>query len=149
MSESCDMADPCSSRGTEDGTRLRHRSVQRLLPAALLTCVVALYNHFPLTYPDTGGYLENAFALAHGRAPWVAGARLAFAIGCHLSHFPLYGMLVVATLAGRILVDRASRSWRRCVPLALRAVAPLVVAAGLVIGSNYYFNREPVLSRSS
>jgi hypothetical protein len=244
------MADPCSSRATEDGNRLRHRSVQRLLPAALLTCVVALYNHFPLTYPDTGGYLENAFALAHGRAPWffyrpltygaflmpfatpltiwlvpvaqgflvaflvdltlraaavplstrgflalfagmsaftslpwfsgqimpdvftsvvillcfvsvwgderqtlrerwVAGALLAFAIGCHLSHFPLYGMLVVATLAGRILVDRTSRSWRRCVPLAVRAVAPLVVAAGLVIGSNYYFNREPVLSRSS
>src|SRR5437667_7818 len=65
-----EVADPCSSRATEDGTGLPHRSLQRLLPAALLTCVVALYNHFPLTYPDTGGYFENAFALAHGRAPW-------------------------------------------------------------------------------
>ena len=250
MPESCDMAaDPCSSRAAEDGTHLRRRSLQRLLPAALFTCVVALYNHFPLTYPDTGGYLENAFALAQGRAPWffyrpltygaflvpfatpltiwlvpvaqgflvaflvdltlraaavplstrgflalfagmsaftslpwfsgqimpdiftsvvillgflsvwgdeltprerwMAGALLAFAIGCHLSHIPLYGMLIVATLTGRILVDPASRSWRWYMPLAIRAIAPLVVAMGLVIGSNYYFHRELVLSRTS
>src|SRR5262249_48852893 len=229
---------------------VRHRSLQRLLPAALLTCVVALYNHFPLTYPDTGGYLENAFALGLGRAPWffyrpltygaflipfatpltiwlvpvaqgllmafvvdltlrvaavpvstrgfltlfagmsaftslpwfsgqimpdlftsvlillcfvsvwgdehqtlserwMAGALLAFAIGCHLSHIPLYGILVVATLTGRILVDRAPRSWRRYVPVVLRAIAPLVVAVGFVIGSNYYFHPEPVLFRPS
>ena len=244
------MADPCSSQATEHGIGARHRSLQRLLPAALLTCVLALYNHFPLTYPDTGGYLENAFALGLGRTPWffyrpltygaflipfatpltiwlvpvaqgflmafvvdltlraaavplstrgflalfagmsaftslpwfsgqimpdvftsvvillcfvsvwgdehqtlrqrwMAGALLAFAIGCHLSHIPLYGMLVVATLTGRILADRALRSWRRYVPLALCAVAPLVVAVGFVIGSNYYFHREPVLSRTS
>jgi hypothetical protein len=250
MSEGRDMADPCSSRATEDRTGVWQRSLRRLLPAALLTCVIALYNHFPLTYPDTGNYLENAVAIAHGRAPWffyrpvvygsflvpfatpqtiwliplaqgllvafvvdltlraaavplstrgfltlfaglsaftslpwlsgqimpdiftgvivllcfvsvwgderqtarerwTVGALLAFAIGCHLSHFPLYGMLVVATLAGRMLVDRGLRSWRRFVPLALRAIAPLVVAAGFVIGSNYYFYRAPVLSRSS
>src|SRR5262245_12039252 len=225
-------ADPWSSRATEDGTCPRHRSVRRLLPAALLTCVVALYNHFPLTYPDTGGYFGDAFDLAHGRAPWffyrpltygaflmpfatplticlvpvaqgflvaflidltlraaavplstrgflalfagmstftslpwfsgqimpdvftsvvillcflsvwgderltlrerwMAGALLAFAIGCHLSHIPLYGMLVVATLTGRILVDPAPQSWRRYVPLAVSAIAPLVVATGL------------------
>jgi hypothetical protein len=40
-----------------------------LLPAALLTCVVAMYNAFPLTYPDTGGYLDNARNLVAGRAP--------------------------------------------------------------------------------
>src|SRR5262249_34821447 len=80
---------------------------------------------------------------------WMAGALLAFAIGCHLSHIPLYGMLIVATLTGRILVDRALRSWRRYVPLALRAVAPLVVAVGLLIGSNYSFPREPLFSHPS
>jgi hypothetical protein len=222
----------------------------RLLSAALLTSAVTLYNHFPLTYPDTGNYLQNAIAIAHGRAPWffyrplvygmflvpfaspqtiwlvpvaqgllvavlvdlslrtaavplsirgfvtlfaglsaftslswfsgqimpdiftsfvillcfvsvwgderqtarerwAAGALSAFAIGCHLFHFPLYGMLVVALLAGRLVVDRSSRSWRRFAPLALRVIAPLVVAAGLLIGSNYYFRREPVLSGSS
>jgi hypothetical protein len=241
------LNDLFSARGRE---WIRRRSLQRLLPAALLTCVVALYNHFPLTYPDTGGYLENAFALAHGQAPWsfyrpltygaflmpfatpltiwlvpvaqgflvaflvdltlraaavplstrgfltlfagmsaftslpwfsgqimpdvftsvvillcflsvwgderqtlcerwMAGALLTFAIGCHLSHIPLYGLLVVATFTGRILVDPVSRSWRQYVPLALRAIAPLVVATGLVIGSNYYFHRELVLSRTS
>ena len=70
MSKPCDMADPRSSRSDEDGTGLRRRPLLRLLPAALFTCIVALYNHFPLTYPDTGGYLENAFALAQGRTPW-------------------------------------------------------------------------------
>jgi hypothetical protein len=239
-----------------DGAGFRHAQLGprtwllRLLPAALLTCALALYNHFPLTYPDTGNYLQNAFAIAHGRAPWffyrplvygvflvpfaspvtiwlvplaqgllvaylvdlslrvaavplstrgfvtlfaglsaftslpwfsaqimpdiftsfvillcfvsvwggerqrarerwAAAALLAFAIGCHLSHFPLYAMLVAATLAGRLVIDRAARSWRRFTPLALRAIAPLVVAAGTLIGSNYYFHREPVLSRSS
>jgi hypothetical protein len=248
--ESRDMADAGSSRATVDGTGLWHRSLRRLLPAALLTCIIALYNQFPLTYPDAGSYLENAVAIAHWRAPWffyrplvygsllvpfstpqtiwliplaqgflaalvvdltlraaavplstwgflvlfaglsaftslpwisgqimpdvftgvtillcfvfvwgderltnrerwMVGALLALAIGCHLSHLPLYGILVVATLTGRMLMDRASRSWRRFVPLALRAIAPLLVAAGLLIGSNYYFRRAPVLSRSS
>ena len=251
------MTDRCSSTIAEpERAGSRHPRLGppawllRLLPAALLTCVVALYNHFPLTYPDTGNYLDNAFALAHGRVPfffyrplvygaflvpfatpqtiwlipvaqgllaafavdlslraaavplstggflmlfgglsaltslpwftgqimpdiftsfvillcfvlvwgherltrrerWTAGALLAFAIGCHLSHFPLYGMLVVATLAGRLVLDRAARRWRPFVSLALQAIAPLAAAAGLLIGSNYYFYRAPVLSRSS
>jgi hypothetical protein len=221
----------------------------RLLPAALLTAAIALYNQFPLTYPDTGNYLVDAFAIAHGRAPWffyrpvvygaflvpfasaqtiwlipvaqgllvafvvdlslrvaevristrgflalfagltaftslpwfsgqimpdiftsfvillgfvsvwggrqtafergAAGALLAFALGSHLSHLPLYGILAIAMLAGRLLVDGSSRSWRRFAPLALRAIAPPVVAAGFLIGSNYFVYREPVLSRSS
>lgn len=229
-----------------------HRQLwlQRLLPAALLTCAIALYNHFPLTYADSGNYLENALAIAQGRAPWffyrplvygalltpfaasraiwlvpvaqgllvaflvdltlrvsatplttrgfvmlfaglsastslpwfsgqimpdvltsavillcfvsvwgedrqapgerwAVGILLTLAIGSHLSHFLLYGMLVVATLTGRVLVDRASRTWRRWVLLALGATAPLVVAAGCTIGSNFYISRKPVLSRSS
>lgn len=250
MPETRDLSDPYSSRSAEDRIGVWQRSLRRLLPAALLTCVIALYNHFPLTYPDSGNYLENAVAIAHWRAPWffyrplvygsflvpfatpqtiwliplaqgllvafvvdltlrvaavplstrgfltvfaglsgftslpwlsgqimpdvftgamillcfvsvwgderltagerwAVGALLAFAIGCHLSHFVLYGMLVVATLTGRMLVDRASLIWGRFVPLALRAMAPLVVAAALVMGSNYYFYRAPVLSRSS
>ena len=41
-----------------------------LLVAAMLTCVLALYNHFPLTYSDTGNYLDNARDLVHGHRPW-------------------------------------------------------------------------------
>ena len=244
------MADAHSSRAARDGTDLRHRILRRLLPAALLTCVVALYNHFPLTYPDTGNYLENAVAIAHWRAPWffyrpvvygsllipfatpltiwlvplaqgllvafvvdltlraavvplsnggflalfaglsaftslpwisgqimpdvftgiaillcfvavwgderltvperwTVGVVSALAIGCHLSHFPLYGSLVVAALAIRLLLDRGSQVRRRLAPIAFGAIAPLAVAAGLVVGSNYYVHRTPVLSRSS
>ncbi len=39
------------------------------MPAAALTCVVALFNGFPLTYFDSGGYLKNAYAFAHGVRP--------------------------------------------------------------------------------
>jgi len=42
----------------------------RLLPAGLLTCVVAAYNHFPLMFSDSGNYLGNAVSIAHGREPW-------------------------------------------------------------------------------
>jgi hypothetical protein len=244
------MGEPGWSRAAEDRTGPGHRWLRRLLPAALLTCVIALYNHFPLTYPDAGNYVENALAIAHGHAPWffyrpvvygsllvpfatpqtiwliplaqgllvafvvdltlraaavplsdrgfvtifaglsvctslpwisgqimpdvftglmillsfvsgwgderlsarerwTVGALLTAAIGCHLSNVPLYGMLVIATLAWRMLADRGSGSSRRLLRLALRTTAPLVVATGLVIGSNYYFHRAAVLSRSS
>jgi hypothetical protein len=250
MPESRDMADPCPSPAVHDGSALRNRWLKRWLPAALLASVVALYNGFPLTYPDSGNYLENALAIAHGRTPWLyyrpvfyggfitpfaspvtiwlipvvqglllavtvdltlrvaavpvstfsflalfaglsaftslswfagqimpdaftsvmillcfasvwgderqtfaqrgmVAALLTFAIGCHLSHLGLYAMLAVATLAGRVLADRACRSWRRCVPLAVSAVAPLVAAAGLLVGSNYLLHSEVALSRSS
>jgi hypothetical protein len=42
----------------------------RLVAAGLLTCVVAGYNRFPITFPDSGNYLDNAIALVHGREPW-------------------------------------------------------------------------------
>jgi hypothetical protein len=42
----------------------------RLLGAGLLTCVVAAYNRFPITFPDSGNYLDNAISLVHGREPW-------------------------------------------------------------------------------
>jgi hypothetical protein len=243
------MADPPASPHTKNETTLRYAWLGRLVPAALLTCVAAVYNGFPLTYPDTGNYLENALAIAHGRAPWffyrplmygaflipfgtpqtiwlvpvaqgllvawvvdrtlstiamplssrglltlfaglsafttlpwisgqimpdvftglmillcfgsvwgrelqtpvercAVGALLTLAIACHLSHFPLYAVLMATTLLGRLLVDRTS-PWRRHLPVILGSVAPLVAAAGIVIGSNYYFHRKLVLSRSS
>jgi hypothetical protein len=44
----------------------------------------------------------------------VVGALLVVAIGSHVSHFPIYGLLVGAGLAGRALV---ARRWRaRCTP---------------------------------
>jgi hypothetical protein len=227
----------------------RRAWLRRFLPAAILTCVVALYNQFPLTYSDTGNYLGNAVSIAHGREPWfffrpltyglflvpfsrpqtiwllplaqgllvvlvvdlalrratvslsdsgflglfagltaftslpwfsgqimpdiftslvillsfivlqggeqqtrrqrlILGAILAFSIATHLSHFLLYGLLLIAGLAGT-MIAHGSRSWRRLGPLALRAILPLLVAAGLVIAPNYIFYGETVLSRSS
>jgi hypothetical protein len=54
-----------SSRGAPSGVRWGALGV-----AALCTCVAALYNHFPLTYPDSGNYLDNAIDLLHGKKPW-------------------------------------------------------------------------------
>jgi hypothetical protein len=220
-----------------------------LLVAALLTCVLALYNHFPLTYSDTGNYLDNARDLIHGHRPWfffrpltygvflvpfanpftlwllpvaqgflVAGVvdlalrsasvslsgrslvglfavlssvtslswfsgqimpdtftpivillsfvliwapakterttwlvftLLSFAIATHLSHLPLYGVLLFAGLGARLLTDPGMRSWRRAGLMALRAGGPLAVAALVVVAPNYVFHRQPVLSRSA
>jgi hypothetical protein len=220
-----------------------------LLGAAVVSCVLALYNGFPLAYSDSGNYLDNAIALLHGRRPWfffrpatygaflapfasagtlwllpvaqgllVAGtvdaalrsatialpARrliplfallsaltslpwfsgqimpdilapvvillsfvlvwtplsrsralwpafvlLSFAIAAHLSHFPLYGALFLAGLAGRLATDPDLRSWRRAGVLVLRAGGPLALAVLAVVTPNYLFYRQPVLSRSS
>jgi hypothetical protein len=220
-----------------------------LLVAALLTCVLALFNHFPLTYSDTGNYLDNARDIVHGhrpwfffrpltygvflvpfassftlwllpvaqgflaagvvdlalrsaaislsgrglvglfallssatslswfsgqimpdiftpivillsfvlvwspvsgeRTPWPAFALLSFAIASHLSHFPLSGVLLLAGLGARLVIDPGVRSWRRLRPLALRAGGPLAVAALVVIAPNCVFYGQPVLSRSS
>jgi len=48
--------------------------------AALLTCVVAIYNRFPLTYPDTGNYLDNAIDLLHLTRPWIFFRPLTYGI---------------------------------------------------------------------
>jgi hypothetical protein len=220
-----------------------------LLVAALLTCVLALYNHFPLTFSDTGSYLDNARDIAHGhrpwfffrpvtygiflvpfasaftlwllpvaqglliagvvdlalrsaaislsgrglvglfavlssvtslswfsgqimpdiftpvvillsfalvwavapggRTPWPAFALLAFAIATHLSHFPLYGVLLLAGLGARLATDPAMRAWRELRSLTFRAGGPLLVALLAVIAPNYVLHGQPVLSRSS
>jgi hypothetical protein len=231
-------------------SQLRWRAwLRRFLPAAILTCVVALYNQFPLTYSDTGNYVGNAVSMAHGREPWfffrpltyilflvpfsrpqtiwlvplaqgllvvivvdlalrsaevsltdnrflglfagltaftslpwfsgqimpdiftslvillpfialrggeeqtrrqrlILGAILAFSIATHLSHFLLYGLLLITGLAAAVIAH-GSRCWPELRRLGLRAIVPLLVATGLVMAPNYYFYHEPVLSRSS
>jgi hypothetical protein len=222
----------------------------RLFAAGLLTCVVAGYNRFPITFPDSGNYLDNAIDLVHGREPWfflrpvtygvflvpfsraqtlwllpliqgmlaagvidlglrtagltlstgrflglIAGLSgltslpwfsgqimpdiftglvillcfvlfwggpvqtrrqrratsllLAGAIAVHLSHLPLYALLAVASLGGLALGRPTERSWVRLGGTAVRAAVPLLLAAGVLFGSNWVFHRRFVLSRSS
>jgi hypothetical protein len=238
------------ARASDAHRRARDLWLKRLLPAALLASSIALFNRFPLTYADSGNYLENAFDIAHGRTPWLfyrpvfyggfltpfaspqtiwllpilqslflaftvdqalrvatvpvstlgflalfaglstftslswfsgqimpdvftsavillcfvfiwgaehqtrrarclVGALLTFAIATHLSHLPLYAMLALTMLAWRMLTARGYKNWRRWVPLTVSAVAPLITAVGLLVGSNYYVRRELALSRSS
>lgn len=228
----------------------RHDLLHRFLPAAVLTCAVALCNRFPLTYPDTGNYVDNAYGLAHGQQPWfffrplaygaflvpfaraqglwlvplvqgclvawvvdltlrsagvrlgtraflglfaalsafsslswvsgqlmpdvftglivllsfvmlwggqhlrpserwLAGGLLGFAIATHLSHLPLYGLMLGIGLALRAPVAAEAGKCRSLPALAVTAAAPLVLALGLVIAPNYWFYGEPVLSPSS
>jgi hypothetical protein len=54
--------------GEQEPGRLGWRA---LALAALFTCVIAVYNRFPLTYPDTGSYLDNAIDLLHLKKPWI------------------------------------------------------------------------------
>jgi len=101
----------------------------RWILAGLLTCVIALYNHFPLTYPDSGNYLQNAYAIARGHRPWffyrpvTYGAfLLPFAHGNTLWLIPLLQGALVAWV-----VDLALRV--AAVPLSSGAF--LVLFAGL------------------
>ena len=62
------MTDPAAG---STWLRTRWRPVLlRIFAAGLLTCVVAVYNRFPITFPDSGNYLDNAISLVHGREPW-------------------------------------------------------------------------------
>jgi hypothetical protein len=79
---------------------------------------------------------------------WAAAALLTFSIASHLSHLPLYALLLLGALGARWAGD-TSRSGRRFLRLALRGSTPLIAAAGLLILPNYAFHREVVLSRSS
>ena len=87
--------------------------------------------------------------ISGARTVWPAFALLSFAIAMHLSHFPLYGVLLLAGLGARLVTDPDVRSWRRGRLLALRAGGPLAVAILVVVAPNYVFHRQLVLSRSS
>jgi hypothetical protein len=85
---------------------------RRLLPAALLTCAVAVYNHFPLTYPDSGSYISNAYHLLRGREPSFFDRPLAY--GLFLVPFATAYTIWLLPLAQGLLVafvvDLALRS---------------------------------------
>jgi hypothetical protein len=73
-----------------------------LLLAALLTGVVALYNHFPLAYPDTGNYLDNAIDLLHLKRPWFFFRLLTY--GAFLVPFATRATIWFVPLAQGVLV---------------------------------------------
>jgi hypothetical protein len=85
--------------------------------------VVAVYNRFPLTYPDTGNYLDNAAALAHGREPWFFFRPLTY--GVFLLPFATPYTIRLVPLVQGILAALA-------VHLALRAAAVSLSNRGFV-----------------
>jgi hypothetical protein len=83
-----------------------------LLVAALLTCVLAFYNHFPLTYSDTGNYLDNARDLLRGHRPWFFFRPLTYGIWLvpFASSLTLWLLPVAQGLLVAGVVDLALRS---------------------------------------
>lgn len=71
--------------------------------------------------------------LSTDRTPWLAFALLSFAIATHLSHFPIYGVLLFVGLGARLARDPSVRSWHRAGPLVLRAGGPLAIAMLIVM----------------
>ena len=70
-----------------------------------MSCALAAYNQFPLTYSDSGSYLDNANALLHFHRPWIFfrpatyGAFLApFATPVTLWTLPLVQGVIVAAV---------------------------------------------------
>jgi hypothetical protein len=96
----------------------------RLLAAGLLTCVVAAYNHFPITFPDSGNYLDNAISLVHGREPWFFLRPVTY--GVFLMPFSRAQTLWLLPLAQGILAAAA-------IDLALRT-AGLTLSTGRFLG---------------
>lgn len=114
---------PDSNRPASRGSARRCLGrLAALLPAALLTCLVAVYNEFPLTYPDSGNYLENASSILQGRRPWFFFRPLTY--GAALAPFVASRTLWLIPLAQGLLA-----AW--VVHLGLRAAAVPVSAAGL------------------
>jgi hypothetical protein len=95
--------------------------------AALLTCVVALYNAFPLTYPDTGNYVGNGADLLEGKTPWFFFRPLTY--GMFLVPFATpYTFWLVPLGQGLLIafvVDLALRA--AAVPLSVRGFVLLFV----------------------
>jgi len=78
-----------------------------LLAAALTTCVAALFNRFPLTYSDSGNYLDNAIDLIHLKKPWFFFRPLAY--GAFLTPFATPFTIWLLPLAQGLLVAVAIR----------------------------------------
>jgi len=91
------------SRPAVEGHRDARHAWLLLAGAALATCVGALFNRFPLTYPDSSNYLDNAIDLTHWHRPWFFFRPLAydvfltpFATGLTIWLLPLVQGLLVA-----------------------------------------------------
>ncbi len=84
--------------------------------------MLALYNHFPLTYSDTGNYLDNARDLLHGHRPWFFFRPLTYGVFLmpFASSFTLWLLPVAQGLLVAGVVDLALR---QRVGLALRAAS--------------------------
>jgi len=85
--------------------------------------IVALYNGFPLTYPDSGGYIANARDLGAGRAPGFF--HRPFTYGVFLVPFATRYTIWFVPLAQGVLVASV-------VDLALRSVGMLLSARTFV-----------------
>jgi hypothetical protein len=99
------------------------------LIAALLTCAVALYNEFPLTYPDTGTYIANACDVLGGRQPSFFDRPLTY--GLFLVPFASSYTLWLVPLAQGFLVAFAVDLTLRSVSISLSTSGFIALFAGL------------------
>jgi hypothetical protein len=76
----------------------------------------------------------------------LASALLAFALGTHLSHLPLFLGLLAAGLVWQAVMERVAIDLPE---VGRRAVLPLIVAVAALAACNYVFVRKPVVSESS
>ena len=109
-----------------------------LLLAALLTCVLALYNHFPLTYSDTGNYLDNARDLLRGHRPWFFFRPLTYGVFLmpFASSFTLWLLPVAQGLLIVGVVDLVLRS--ASVSLSGRALVGLFAVLSSVTSLSWF-----------
>ena len=118
-----------------------------LLLAAATTCVLAVYNGFPLTYPDTGNYLDNALDLLRWHRPWfffrppTYGAFLVpFASSRTLWLLPFaQGLLVAASVAAALRTAAVALSGRALMALfvALCTVTSLPWFSGQIMPDTF------------
>ena len=106
----------------------------RLLAAALLTCTVALWNGFPLAYPDSGNYLNNARDLIAGREPWFFDRPLTY--GIFLIPFITRYTIWLLPVAQGLIVAFAVELTLSTAGVAMSARDFLVLFAGLSVFSS-------------
>jgi hypothetical protein len=113
------------------------------VPAGALTCAVALFNRFPLTYFDSGRYLTNAYAFAHGVQPppnrgafpnpfFYRPISYSLLLTSFATPITLWALPLVQGILVAFTVDLALR----CAGVALSTRAFLLMFAGLVAGTS-------------
>jgi len=123
--------------------RRRAEPFWRLVPAGALTCAVALFNRFPLTYFDSGRYLTNAYAFAHGVQPppnrgafpnpfFYRPISYSLLLTPFATPITLWALPFVQGILVAFTVDLALR----CAGVALSTRAFLLMFAGLVAGTS-------------